>query len=52
MLTKLRIGSQDVGITIFKLRHFIGVCQQRGLSFNSSVNYKPLTDKVKKEFNF
>jgi len=47
MLTKIRIGSQDVGITIFKLRHFIPVCQQRGLSFNSSVNDKSLTEKVK-----
>jgi len=34
MLTKFRIGSQSVGITVFKFRHFIGVCHERGLSFN------------------
>jgi len=52
VLTKLRIGSQDVGITIFKLRYFIGVCQQWGLSCNSSVNSKPLTDKVEMNLIF
>ena len=50
MLTKLRIVSQDVGIIIFKFRHVIFVCQERGHSFNSSLNYKPFTDKVKKNF--
>jgi hypothetical protein len=40
MFTKFRIGSHNVEITDFKLRHFIGVCQERGLSFNLSVNYK------------